>query len=81
MRFSSYTTTFDEYEMFIVEAALRHFELARDPQAPWGLERGDRENPDEALPWHVRNQPARAGRGEPNECIAPIYFHHNVLFD
>lgn len=36
--FSSYTTTFDECEMFIVEAALRHFELARDPQASWGIE-------------------------------------------
>lgn len=36
--FSSYTTTFDECEMFIVEAALRHFELARDPQAPSGIE-------------------------------------------
>jgi hypothetical protein len=38
MRFSSYTTTFDEYEMFIVEAALRHYELARDPQAPGRIE-------------------------------------------
>lgn len=36
--FSSYTTTFDECEMFIVEAALRRFELAQDPQASWGIE-------------------------------------------
>ena len=36
--FSSYTTTFDECEMFVVEAALRHFELAQDPQASWGID-------------------------------------------
>ena len=31
------STTFDERDMFIVEAALRHYELARDPQAPGGI--------------------------------------------
>ena len=37
-RNSKISTTFDEREMFIVEAALTHYELARDPQAPGGIE-------------------------------------------
>jgi hypothetical protein len=38
VRNSTYTTTFDGREVFVVAAALRHFELARDPRAPWGIE-------------------------------------------
>ena len=37
-RNSKISTTFDEREMFIVEAALTHYELARDPQAPGGID-------------------------------------------
>jgi hypothetical protein len=38
VRNPAYTTVFDDRELFVVEAALKHFELARDPQAPWGIE-------------------------------------------
>jgi hypothetical protein len=34
------STTFDERDMFIVEAALRHYQLARGPQAPREIDEG-----------------------------------------
>ena len=78
--FSSYTTTFDECEMFIVEAALRHFELARDPQAPWGIEE-DIEKIRTKLYRGMSEISLSAPDAESQtERIAPFYFHHNVFY-